>query len=247
MTRAKCWRYPGGSRLSISICSIGSCLNSASRATSWRSGSSKAKAPYRSAVIERAGERFTVCDIFERSDYSGLTRREFETNYLQFHSRLPDVVDDSSLKIRDYVKPHSCRFIHIDGSHLYEFIRSDIEAALDLADPDAVIVLDDYRTMHTPGVAAAAWAAVVEERLFPVCLSEIKLYATVRPTDLADRLAVWFETTDHTHGTQEILGNKLVWAFPSPPSKLSAVTQLVSIAVKERVCSSRDRLRAAAR
>ena len=157
------------------------------------------------------------------------------------------MVEDSSLNIRDYVKPHSCRFVHIDGSHLYEFIKSDIEAALDLADPDAVIVLDDYRTMHTPGVAAAAWAAVVEERLFPVCLSELKLYATVQPTDLADRLAAWFETTDHTHGTQEILGNKLVWAFPSPPSKLSAVTQLVSIAVKERVCSSRDRLRAAAR
>jgi predicted O-methyltransferase YrrM len=195
----------------------------------------------------RAGERFTVCDIFERSDYDGLTRREFETNYLRFHSTLPDVVDDSSLNIRDHVKPHSCRFIHIDGSHLYEFIKSDIEAALDLADPQAVIVLDDYRTMHTPGVAAAAWAAVIEGRLFPVCLSEVKLYATVRPTDLADGLAEWFESTDCLHGTQEVLGKKLVWAFPSPPSRLSTVTHLVSTAVKEKVYSSRDRLRAAAR
>lgn len=108
-------------------------------------------------------------------------------------------------------------------------------------------MLDDYRTMHTPGVAAAAWAAVIEDRLFPVCLSEVKLYATVQPTDLADRLAAWFDTTDYTHGTQEVLGRSLVWAFPSPPSRLSAVTQLVSTAVKERVSSSRDRLRVAAR
>ena len=118
---------------------------------------------------------------------------------------------------------------------------------MDLADPEAVIVLDDYRSMHTPGVAAAAWAAVVEDRLFPVCLSEIKLYATVQPTDLADQLAAWFDTTHYTHGTQEVLGKKLVWAFPPPPSRLSAVTHLVSTAVKERVSSGRDRLRAAAR
>jgi hypothetical protein len=110
-----------------------------------------------------------------------------------------------------------------------------------------VVVLDDYRSMHTPGVAAAAWAAVIEGRLFPVCLSEVKLYATVRPTDLAERLAAWFETTDFHHGTQEVLGRKLVWAFPSPPSRLSAVTHLVSTAVKEKVGSGRDRLRAAAR
>ena len=165
----------------------------------------------------RAGEEFKVCDIFERSDYDGLTRREFETNYLRFHSTLPVVVDDSSLNIRDYVEPHSCRFIHIDGSHLYEFIKSDIEAALDLATPEAIIVLDDYRTMHTPGVAAATWAAVVEGRLFPVCLSEVKLYATTRPMDLADRLAAWFDSTDYLHGTEEVLGEKCVWAFPSPP------------------------------
>jgi hypothetical protein len=195
----------------------------------------------------RPGEEFRVCDIFERSDYDGLTRREFETNYRRFHSTLPSVVDDSSLNIRNYVEPHSCRFIHIDGSHLYEFIKSDIEAALDLATPDAIIVLDDYRTMHTPGVAAATWAAVVEGRLFPVCLSEVKLYATTQPLDLADRLAAWFNTTDYLHGTQEVLGEKCVWAFPSPPSRLSAVSHLVSTAVKEKVSSSRDRLRPVAR
>jgi hypothetical protein len=88
---------------------------------------------------------------------------------------------------------------------------------------------------------------VIEGRLFPVCLSEVKLYATVRPTDLADGLAEWFESTDCLHGTQEVLGKKLVWAFPSPPSRLSTVTHLVSTAVKEKVYSSRDRLRAAAR
>ena len=108
-------------------------------------------------------------------------------------------------------------------------------------------MLDDYRTMHTPGVAAATWAAVVEGRLFPVCLSEVKLYATTRPMDLADQLAAWFDSTDYLHGTQEVLGGKCVWAFPSPPSRLSAVSHLVSTAVKERVSSSRDRLRPAVR
>jgi hypothetical protein len=138
----------------------------------------------------RTGERFTVCDLFggEAPDgankaetaksYSSLTRQAFERNYLSFHEELPTVIEAPSSVISSEVAAGSCRFVHIDASHLYEHVRDDIGAARDLLVPDGVVVLDDFRSEHTPGVSVATWEAVLNRGLRPICLSTQKLYGT---------------------------------------------------------------------
>ncbi|MGI5451984.1 class I SAM-dependent methyltransferase [Streptomyces sp. CA-249302] len=136
------------------------------------------------------GEDFTVCDLFggEAPDganraetaksYSSLTRQAFERNYLSFHDALPRVIQAPTSVIPREVAPDSCRFVHIDASHLYEHVRDDIAAAHDLLLPDGIVVLDDFRSEHTPGVSVATWEAVLNRGLHPICLSTQKLYGT---------------------------------------------------------------------
>ncbi|MEU6574957.1 class I SAM-dependent methyltransferase [Streptomyces sp. NPDC046805] len=138
----------------------------------------------------REGEQYTVCDLFEGDapddanraesaySYSILTRQAFEKNYLAFHDELPRVLQGPSSLVPDEVKPRSCRFVHIDASHLYEHVHDDISAAREALLPGGVVVLDDFRSEHTPGVSVAAWEAVLNRGLRPICLSTQKLYGT---------------------------------------------------------------------
>lgn len=138
----------------------------------------------------RDGERLTVCDLFgaeppdaanraeAAKSYSSLTRQAFERNYLSFHDTLPTIIQAPSSAVVDEVAPGSCRFVHVDASHLYEHVEGDIGAAKQLLGPDGIVVLDDFRSEHTPGVAVAAWEAVLNRGLRPVCLSSQKLYGT---------------------------------------------------------------------
>ncbi|WP_405647706.1 class I SAM-dependent methyltransferase [Streptomyces sp. NBC_00019] len=136
------------------------------------------------------GERFTVCDLFggdapdgankaeTAKSYASLTRQAFERNYLSFHDTLPRVIEAPSSVISSEVAAGSCRFVHIDASHLYEHVRDDIGAAREILLPEGVVVLDDFRSEHTPGVSVAAWEAVLNRGLRPICLSTQKLYGT---------------------------------------------------------------------
>jgi hypothetical protein len=138
----------------------------------------------------RDGETLTVCDLFESpapdghnnaettKSYSTLTREAFELNYLSFHDELPRILHAPSSVVPDEVKPKSCRFVHVDASHLYEHVHGDIGAARDALLPGGVVVLDDFRSEHTPGVAAATWEAVLNRGLNPICLSTQKFYGT---------------------------------------------------------------------
>ncbi|KUL36178.1 class I SAM-dependent methyltransferase [Streptomyces regalis] len=138
----------------------------------------------------RGGEKLTVCDLFESDapdgpnqaettkSYASLTRQAFERNYLSFHDTLPTVIQAPSSVIAKEVGPGTCRFVHIDASHLYEHVYGDIGAAREILLPEGVVVLDDFRSEHTPGVSVAAWEAVLNRGLRPICLSTQKLYGT---------------------------------------------------------------------
>jgi hypothetical protein len=138
----------------------------------------------------RPDETFTVLDLFEsdapdeenagemQRSYSTLTQAAFESNYLRFHPELPTVVKAPSSAIVEHVPDASCRFIHVDASHLYEHVAIDIDSARKLLKPDGVVVFDDYRGEHTPGVACAVWEAVLSKGMQPICVTESKLYAT---------------------------------------------------------------------
>ncbi|NGN65072.1 class I SAM-dependent methyltransferase [Streptomyces sp. A7024] len=172
----------------------------------------------------RAGERLTVCDLFDgeapdnpnaremQKSYSTLTRRAFEANFRAFHEELPRIIHGPTSWVPDEVTDASCRFVHVDASHLYEHVRGDIVAARAALGEEGVVVLDDYRAHHTPGVACAAWEAVVTGGLKPVCLTSTKFYGTWG--DVAsiqdELLATLGERDDCWVGAEEIAGGRVL-------------------------------------
>lgn len=139
--------------------------------------------------MRNAGERLLVCDLFEgdtvnsenederRRFYSDLSRQSFESNYLQFHHDLPEIISGPSSHLYDAGLERTFRFIHVDGSHAYEAVRSDLLLSKRLLVPGGVVVFDDIITLHTPGVTAAVWEGVTGEGLVPLFQS-MKFYGT---------------------------------------------------------------------
>ncbi|WP_104816484.1 class I SAM-dependent methyltransferase [Kitasatospora sp. MMS16-BH015] len=181
------------------------------------------------------GETFTVCDLFdsEAPDESNsaemamsyrktLTRAAFETNYLTFHPRLPEIVQAPTSALADgRIPAGSCRFVHIDASHLYEHVAGDIRVAREALAPDGLVVLDDYRSPHTPGVAAAVWEAVADLGLRPVCLTPEKFYGTWGDAEAAKEVLLSRDWQSEGFRTSEdlIAGStvhRLAWDAPAP-------------------------------
>jgi hypothetical protein len=195
------------------------------------------------------GEKFTVCDLFDsdapdlanaqemRKSYKSLTRVGFENNYLSFHDRLPEIIEAPTYVILDHVKAASCRFVHVDASHLYEHVRGDLEAAQVVLTGDGVVVCDDYRSPHTPGVSAAVWEAVFNRGLRPICVTPQKLYGTWGdPEPIQRDLLTWLEGRDDCwHEVQEIAGAPVIRArlAVDPASKAEAEVKRLKTVLKE--------------
>lgn len=172
----------------------------------------------------RDGEKFTVCDLFENDapddangaetakSYPTLTRDAFQNNYLSFHDDLPRVLQAPSSVVVGEVDQKSCRFVHIDASHLYEHVYGDIGAAQDILLPGGIVVLDDFRSEHTPGVSVATWEAVLTRGLRPICLSTQKLYGTWGdPEPFQDELIAMAEGRDDCDlSVQQAAGHRIV-------------------------------------
>jgi hypothetical protein len=181
----------------------------------------------RSAVLIgdylQPGETFTVVDLFgtAASDaandketgqwYPGLTQAAFEHNYLTLHQRLPKIVVGHSGEIANHAAHGAHRFVHIDASHLYEHVAADLRAAKLLLKPPGIVVLDDFRAEHTPGVAAAGWQAVTETGLSVFALSPQKLYATWGdPQPWRDTVRMWVNGSGYRYESQTINGQEII-------------------------------------
>lgn len=169
-------------------------------------------------------EEFVVCDLFDspapdaptenemRCYYPTLTRRVFEENYLRFHHQLPAIVEGASSEITSSVEPARFRFVHIDASHLYPHVKGDIASARTLLKQDGIVALDDYRSPHTPGVAAATWEAVLNGGLKPIAVTESKFYGTWGdPSEPQKRLGALLAASQHFWGVgEEVAGHPLI-------------------------------------
>ncbi|GLW54132.1 class I SAM-dependent methyltransferase [Kitasatospora phosalacinea] len=186
----------------------------------------------------QSGETFTVCDLFDldapddensaemsMSYRETLTRRAFETNYRAFHPELPVIVQAPTSVLADgRIAADSCRFVHIDASHLYEHVAGDILVARDALAKNGVVALDDYRAPHTPGVAAAVWEAVFTLGLRPVLLTPEKFYGTWGDADAvrADLLARDWRAEGFRLDEEHLAGqvcHRLAWDEPAPPAR----------------------------
>lgn len=174
-------------------------------------------------TARRPGENLTVLDLFgastddtENADenaaqYTALSRERFEAHYLTAHDSLPTVVQAASDEFCEHVRPGSLRFLHIDGSHLFEHVATDVRSARTALADDGVVVFDDIRSEHTPGVSAAVWQAVANTGLRPIVLSPNKFYGTWGDADrYLDRLRAWLPGQDLQWETQHINGHEVL-------------------------------------
>jgi hypothetical protein len=181
----------------------------------------------------RSGERFVVCDLFGEDPPTAenrrtaayytatLTHEAFEANYAAFHSEPPEVLQAPTTVVGDYVDPATCRFVHIDACHLYDVVREDIETARSVLHHDGIVVFDDIRAAHTPGVPAAVWPEVHSGELRPICITPNKFYATWGdPEGPQDALLNWMSSIEGSgYEVQHVAGQRLirVSAWPSAP------------------------------
>lgn len=175
-------------------------------------------------------ETFTVCDLFggEAGDasnseensrhYRDLSRLKFEQHYLSVHSELPVVIQDLSSAIVDHVRPSSARFVHVDASHLYEHVVTDVASARTMLVPDGVVVFDDFRGAHTPGVSAAVWEAIFTKGLHVICMTAQKLYATFGDAGPhQERLVSWLSDFGKLSWETQMIGGAEVVRIKQPP------------------------------
>ena len=182
------------------------------------------------------GETFTVIDLFSaeadsednqsenEEQYAELSQEAFEGYYRTVHDELPVVVRAPSQEIVDHAAHGTHRFVHIDASHLYEHVVDDIAAARTLLKPDGVVVFDDYRAPHTPGVAAAIWRETTKD-LTPFAVTQNKLYATFGDADpWLGQVKDWLEGGSHWRmEVQQVVGHELVRVRrPAPKPKSEA-------------------------
>ncbi|MCA1656567.1 MAG: class I SAM-dependent methyltransferase [Actinobacteria bacterium] len=128
-------------------------------------------------------ERLVFCDLFDdpTAGYEGVTLDGFLATYGHHHRRPPVVYQCPSRQLGELETTRVFRMIHVDGSHAYDDVRSDIALVPNLLQGGGIVVLDDYRTLHTPGVAAAVWEAVATRDLSPICVTHDKMYASWGP------------------------------------------------------------------
>jgi predicted O-methyltransferase YrrM len=177
----------------------------------------------------RDGEVFTVIDLFgaesddaansaeNAAQYPVLTKQKFEDNYRRVHGSLPTVIQAPSSEITEHAAQGRHRFVHVDGSHLYDHVAGDVAASRRLLADQGVVVFDDYRTVHAPGVAAAVWQAM-DDGLKPFAVSETKLYATWGDAEPWTRaIDTWMPTSGLNHEVDAIAGHSVyrVWSPPN--------------------------------
>lgn len=203
--------------------------------------------------LHAQGDAVYVNDIFDglhgedssngeenAQQYAGLTRASFEAHYRQFAPSPPVVIQEFSSKIGEHVPAGSLRFAHVDGGHLHAQVSEDLTNVQRLLGPDGVVVFDDFRAMHTPGVSAAVWGAVATSQLIPICVSEFKFYGAWNPTEAGevhDHLYAWAAAQPLLHhGTQSISGHKvLLLADPIIRSPRQQLRQLLPPLLVDRL------------
>lgn len=139
----------------------------------------------------RPSEKFTVCDLWEdvfvdegidpkdKMHYKGLTLEKFLSNWDAVHDWRPEIRRCDSLSLD--LTNRSFRFCHVDGCHMYQYVKADVKLAAAHTTNIGVIAMDDYRREHVPGVGAAIWHLEKKGIIHPFLTTPNKLYACNNP------------------------------------------------------------------
>jgi hypothetical protein len=133
-------------------------------------------------------EELHLCDTFgldtnglnkeeNLRSYPGLSKDIFLQNYLRFNLTPPRIYQCKSSDLTEKISNIEFRIIHIDGSHIYENVKFDLQLATSLLNKEAgILVVDDFRAQHTFGVALALWELVSLGEFIPIALTASKIY-----------------------------------------------------------------------
>lgn len=137
----------------------------------------------------KSDEKIILCDVFENAEEEK-NKIENDHSYIELHSDFLVsnlakfgiknyklvIKNSSTLNLSDF--PQNIRFIHVDGSHLYENVKHDLDLACEIVSREyGVIALDDFRSQHTIGVQIAIWQEVLQrKRIRPLIITPCKMY-----------------------------------------------------------------------
>jgi len=102
---------------------------------------------------------------------------------------------------------------------LYEVVPGDIANVRHLLSEDGIVAFDDFRAAHTPGVAAAVWAAVANDRLLPICVTDTKFYGTWSESiadEVRQRTAVWLAGHPEVRTGEQFIHGETVLLVENP-------------------------------
>jgi hypothetical protein len=182
------------------------------------------------------GEELQVCDLFETAppteagqrelelggEDTVCRRAEFEATYERFHASLPVIHECSSEELTEAELGPNFRFVHIDGSHLYETVLHDLALARSVLTKGGIVAVDDIINLGHLGVAAAVWNDALADGLKPFACTPAKLYATLDEDDAARYAAVVEEVTEEAGNElrENVVGGTRILATWSPPPTL---------------------------
>jgi hypothetical protein len=206
-------------------------------------GSYKGKCSILLGLHRQDGEELAVCDLFggattnSSAKYTDLDQIEFSRNFARFCANPPRILAMPSIELRGKIAEESCRFIHIDGGHDWEAVSEDTATALKVMWQDGVVVFNDFRSAHTPGVALSVWRAVANGELYPVCLSNQKLYAvTGDDPGLGSAIATWADQRpDLRVDVLTLLGRTVPVVLPRPEPAAAVISKIVGERVRTKV------------
>lgn len=163
----------------------------------------------------KSDEKLILCDVFEKADdeknrnendksYFDLKSDFLVSNLLKYGISNYQLVIKNSNELHPDDFPQDIRFIHIDGSHLFEYVKNDLNLACEIISQEyGVIALDDFRSQHTIGVQVAIWQEVLEKQRFkPIMITPCKMYLVHKDskfdlTDLQNQLSKYHVATEH--------------------------------------------------
>ncbi len=121
----------------------------------------------------REEEHLTLIDLVRTAEWDAGCSGPYRdrTNYT--------FIEGNSHAVDPAVLPSGCRWIHVDGGHLYEHVTKDLELTADRLSEDGILVLDDFFEIRWPDVTAAFVEFLrTDSRLRPFMLVNRKVYCS---------------------------------------------------------------------
>lgn len=180
------------------------------------------------------GEQLQVCDLFDRvppteagrqalieSGDGTVTLADFQASYGRFHSTMPVIHQCPSGELSVTNVGRSFRFVHVDGSHLYEAVLEDMALAHSILKKGGIVVFDDIANLGHLGVPAAVWSGVRATGFVPFACTPTKLYATLDEDDASAYATVVADAArEACHEVREnvVAGAKIVGTWSKAPT-----------------------------